>query len=104
MAKKGKAKRYSDAEKKEILDFISAQGRGGQTAAVKKYKVTAATISSWKKKMGGSSTASSTKATASGSKERRALQQLDAILAEIEVTEKRLGQLQAKYAKAKAKL
>ena len=47
---KAKAKRYTDAQKKEILDFIEAKGRGGQTIAVKKFKVTAATIGSWKKK------------------------------------------------------
>jgi len=96
---KGKAKRYSDSEKKEILDFIAAKGRGGQSAAVKKFKVTAATISSWKKKVGGISMGSG-----SGSKELQALQELTSLRAEIESTERKLTDLQKRYNKAKSKL
>jgi len=97
-----KAKRYTDAQKKEILDFIEAKGRGGQTLAVKKFKVTAATIGSWKKKTGGNS--ASPAATRGSSKELKALQELAGILAEVEKTEAHLGKLQKKYSKAKAKL
>jgi len=32
-----KAMRYTDEKKEQILDFIEAQGRGGQTKAVKKF-------------------------------------------------------------------
>ncbi len=98
---KGKAKRYTDAEKKEILDFIEAKGRGGQTAAVKKYKVTAATISSWRKKIAVSSPAVSSGA---GSKELKAIKELTALLSEIKSTEQKLAGLHARYNKAKAKL
>ena len=98
---KGKAKRYTEAEKQEILDFIIAQGRGGQSAAVKKYKVTAATISSWKKKASGVSLSS---VGVSGSKELKALQALTQIVSEIEVTERKLADLQKRYQKLKGKL
>ncbi len=47
-----KGKRYTDQEKAEILAFVEAQGRGGQTAAVKKFGVSALTISTWRKKAG----------------------------------------------------
>ena len=47
------AKRYSQEDKKEILDFIEKynqeNGRGGQTAAIKKYKATAISIGNWRK-------------------------------------------------------
>lgn len=43
--------RYSDAQKKEVVDFVigynSTHGRGGQSAASKKFKVTPLTISAW---------------------------------------------------------
>ncbi|MDB4578438.1 hypothetical protein N9105_03930 [Akkermansiaceae bacterium] len=99
---KAKAKRYTDAQKKEILDFIEAEGRGGQTKAVKKFKVTAASISSWKKKASGGS--SKIAGSRGSSKELKALQELASLLAEIEKTEAHLATLQKKYGKAKAKL
>ncbi len=48
--------RYSDAQKKEIVDFViaynSTNGRGGQSEASKKFKVTPLTISAWIKSSG----------------------------------------------------
>jgi transposase-like protein len=48
--------RYSDAQKKEIVDFVgqynAQNGRGGQNAASIKYKVTPLTISGWLKSFG----------------------------------------------------
>jgi hypothetical protein len=48
--------RYTDAQKKEIIDFIakynSENGRGGQSAASKKFKVTQLTIGGWLKAAG----------------------------------------------------
>lgn len=46
---KGKGTRYSAEEKAEILDFAANYGRGGQTAAAKKFNVSPLTISNWKK-------------------------------------------------------
>ncbi len=102
MAKaKKKAKRYTEAEKKEILNFITNEGRGGQTKAVAKFGVTAATIASWKRKIGGSPVAS---AKGGGSKELRAVQELASLLKEIAATETQLEKLNKAYQKAKSKL
>jgi hypothetical protein len=53
MATINTAKRYTEEEKKEILDFIDKfnqeNGRGGQTAAIKKYKATAISIGNWRR-------------------------------------------------------
>lgn len=57
--------RYSDAQKKEVVDFVaqynSSNGRGGQSAAAKKFKVTPLTVATWINKFGtqGKSAASS---------------------------------------------
>jgi len=96
-----KAKRYTDAKKKEILDFIEAQGRGGQTKAVKKYKVTAASIAAWKKKAGG---ISSPRRTTEGSKELQVVAELKSLLEEIAKTEAKLDDLRRAYKKTKAKI
>ena len=101
MAKaKKKAKRYSASEKKEILDFISKEGRGGQTKAVAKYGVTAATIASWKRKDGGSPITTAK----GGSKELRAVEELASLRKEIATVEARLAKLKSAYQKAKSKL
>lgn len=48
--------RYSAAQKQEVVDFVkqhnSAKGRGGQSAAAKKFKVTPLTIAAWLKSAG----------------------------------------------------
>ena len=99
-----KAKRYSAQEKQEILDFIASEGRGGQTKAVEKFKVTAATIASWKKKSSGASSSARSSKQPSASKELRAIQELASVLSEIERTEVQLAKLRKAYQKAKAKL
>ena len=98
---KAKAKRYTDEKKREILDFIVAQGRGGQTKAVKKYKVTAATIIAWKKKVGGASAPAIFKG---GSKELKTVRELERLLNEIASTEVKLDDLRKRYKQVKAKL
>lgn len=57
-AKKGK--RYSDEEKAEILAFVDSHGRGGQSAAAAKYKVSPLTIGNWRKEAGKGSKAKGT--------------------------------------------
>ncbi|MES2997075.1 MAG: hypothetical protein V4733_09730 [Verrucomicrobiota bacterium] len=51
-----RGKRYSVEEKQEIIDFVIAynaeNGRGGQSAAVKKYGLSALTVGAWLKKGG----------------------------------------------------
>lgn len=48
--------RYSAAKKKEVVDFVkkynSSNGRGGQSAAAKKFKVTPLTIAAWLRNAG----------------------------------------------------
>ena len=48
--------RYSDAQKQEVIKFIadynSKNGRGGQSAASKKFGITQLTLGSWLKKAG----------------------------------------------------
>lgn len=51
-----KGKRYSEQEKAEILRFVEEQGRGGASAAAKKFGVSPLTISSWRKQAGGATT------------------------------------------------
>ena len=59
--KKGKkgslqGKRYTDAEKKDVVDFVVAvntsKGRGGLSAATQKFGISPLSISSWLKKSG----------------------------------------------------
>lgn len=57
--KTGKGKRYTEAEKADILQFVESHGRGGGTAAAKKFGVSQLTISSWKKAATGGSARSS---------------------------------------------
>ena len=57
MSDKAKGKRYSQKEKAQVLAFVdktnAARGRGGITAASKKFGVTPLTISNWIKAVGG---------------------------------------------------
>jgi transposase-like protein len=57
-----KGKRYSDEQKKKVVEFVNEvnakKGRGGVSAATRKFGVTALTISTWVKKSGGATTAS----------------------------------------------
>ena len=56
MPAKKVTKRYTEEQKNEILAFIekhnTENGRGGQTVAIKKFGVTAATLAAWGKKSG----------------------------------------------------
>lgn len=97
---KKKVKRYSASEKKAILNFITKQGRGGQTKAVAKFGVTAATIASWRLRDGGSGV----KTAKGASKELRAVEELARLIKEISTVEARLEKLKKSYQKAKAKL
>ena len=107
---KKQAKRYSPDQKKKILDFIDQEGRGGQTKAVAKFGVTAATIGSWRKKALGAVKARVAAKAPKGprvsghSKELRAIEELRQLLQDIGRTEKKLSDLKAAYQKAKAKL
>lgn len=53
---KGAGKRYSSAEKQEVVDFVNsynaANGRGGQSEAARKFNISILTVSAWLKKSG----------------------------------------------------
>jgi hypothetical protein len=52
--KKGNTgKRYSDDQKKTILDYVKSEGRGGITRATKKFGVSYIALARWMKGKGG---------------------------------------------------
>jgi transposase-like protein len=63
-----KGRRYSAEEKQEVVDFVnswnSAKGRGGQSQAAKKFKLSVLTVSSWLKGAGVAKTKVAAKAVA----------------------------------------
>ena len=108
--KKSKGKRYTAEEKQEVIDFVNqhnaAQGRGGVTAAVKKFGASALTISSWLKGSGGESTGrtSTRAAKVTDSKRGKILGELSKLDQDIANRRKELVALEAKFEKLKASL
>lgn len=101
----GKAKRYSPEQKQEILSFIEGYGRGGQSAAVEKFGVTAATISAWKKKAnGGSAPAARKTAPKSNDNSDAALQTINKLHGKLKAARKELADLEAEFEAAKRAL
>lgn len=105
-----KGKRYSAEEKQQITDFVNttneAKGRGGVTAAVKKFGVSALTISTWLKggAVGSSNKAGEAVTKRSDSQRAKFLSQLAAVDREIAVKRKELDALEAKFQSLKQKL
>ncbi|MGB1128696.1 MAG: hypothetical protein ACPG4K_01500 [Haloferula sp.] len=107
--------RYTDKQKAEIVAFVnkvnSEKGRGGQSAASKKFKISPITISSWLKKSGAPKTAgkkrgrpaaaSKTSSTASFGKKLAKLQSLNK---QIERAEADLAKMKAEFEALKASL
>lgn len=100
MAKQTRGKRYSVDEKAEILSFVEEvnanKGRGGVSAASKKFGVSQLTVSSWLKKSGAPSAG---RGGFGGN-----LRRLADIHDEIAVTKKKLASLEKEFSKLKAKL
>lgn len=93
-----KGKRYTEAEKKEILSYVekvnAEKGRGGQSAAAKKFGISQLTIASWLK------SASGLPAGVRGSAKGGINGKLSAMLAlgtEIERSEKELAKMKVKF-------
>lgn len=120
--KTNKGRRYSAEEKQDIVNFVTEynekNGRGGQSAASKKFNVSPLTISSWlkssgkapaKKKRGrkASKAAKGVKApaaaTASGPIGKK-LDQLQKLHDDIERTEAHLNKLRAQFDSLKSSL
>lgn len=95
-----RGKRYTPEQKQEIIDFVMAHnsehGRGGQSAAVKKYGLSALTIGNWLKKgglAGGRGRGTSTLVPAGLTKK---VTELVDLLEEIRVAETELEKLRAR--------
>ena len=102
---KAKGKRYSEKERAQVLAFVdktnAVKGRGGITAAAKKFGVTPLTISSWMKKVGQSSSSSRRRQNGDFSGSLRRLAELHEAIA---VKETELTQLRREYSGLKKKL
>lgn len=101
-----KGKRYTDSEKAEIIGFVqkvnSEKGRGGQSAAAAKYKISQLTISSWLKSAGAG--ASSKAATATKGDLGSKLSKLAKLAKQIDKAAKELSGLQAQFEALKKSL
>jgi transposase-like protein len=106
-----KGKRYTAEEKQQIVDFVNkhnaANGRGGATAASKKFGVSQLTVGSWLKSVGDVSEGKGRKAgkAAAASVGRGSvlaeLSKLDGVIA---AKRKELDALEARFQKLKASL
>ena len=108
MAKKQtKGKRYSQAEKQKVLDYVAKvdgdKGRGGVAAAAREFGITPLTITAWKKKSGGS-TVSSAKVVKGASAQSQVLHRLAQILDAIDAKKAEVAALEKEYAKLKKKI
>ncbi len=87
--KKGNTgKRYTDAQKREILDFVAGQGRGGITAAGKKYGVSYIALRRWMNGAGGTRKAG--RAAAAKGLDGRKLKSVTAALATLKSLKKQI--------------
>ena len=110
--KASKGKRYTVDEKQAVVDFVNnhnaEHGRGGVTAAVKKFGASALTIASWVKAVpGGAKTPKGRGAgsgTVSSSKRGGVLAELSKLDQVIAGKRKELDALEARFQKLKASL
>lgn len=102
--KRGRGKRYTSEQKAEILSFVDAfnakKGRGGATAASKKFKVSQLTIGNWQRE-----TSLPTSKSNKGSSDISAvLKRLDAVHKKMAKQEDILSVLRKEYAQLKSQL
>jgi transposase-like protein len=100
-----RGKRYTAEEKSKIVSFVeshnASNGRGGQSAAAKKFGVSQLTVSSWLKGAGVS--AGSSKGSNKGNMQSK-LAALLTLGQDISKLEKELGAKRAKFDSIKASL
>ena len=108
--KVARGKRYTQAQKDKVVAFAEKfkadKGRGAVATAVRKFGVTALTISSWIKK-GGSSSASSSPAKKRGPRpagRESVLSELVTLQREISKGKAQLGKLEARFETLKKSL
>lgn len=102
------AKRYSDAEKQDIVSFVQEineeKGRGGVTAAAKKYGASPLSISKWlAESEGGVSVSRSSKSGPSNGRD-KVLNELSSLNKTIAKKRKELDGLEARFEKLKSSL
>lgn len=110
--KASKGKRYTQEEKQSVIDFVNnhnaEKGRGGITAAAKKFGASALTISSWLKSApaGGKTAKASAGRSAAfaDGKRSKVLGELYKLDQEISSRRAELKTLEAKFEKLKAAL
>lgn len=112
-----RGKRYTPAEKQQVVDFVkevnASKGRGGQSAASKKFGISPLTIASWLKAGGaapkkrgrrpGRPAGAKAKASAGGSLEKK-LKQLQSLAKKIDAAESNLNSLRKQFDSLKASL
>jgi len=112
-----KGKRYTTAEKQEVLDYVASvdaeKGRGGVAAAARQFGITPLTVTAWKKRFGtdassaparASSKEASVTASRGATTQSRALHRLGEILDAIEAHKAKIVTLEKEYAKLKKKV
>ena len=97
--KNSKGRRYTAEEKAAIIDHVekinASKGRGGQTAASKKFGISMLTISTWMKK--ASPTAAPTKGKAKSKTVNGALAKLAALHSQIEAKQNEIAKLRQQF-------
>ncbi|MFT3990315.1 MAG: hypothetical protein QM680_02790 [Luteolibacter sp.] len=106
-----KGRRYTQAEKKQVIEFVetynSEHGRGGQSAAASKFKISQLTIAGWLKSWGAPLTSKRNGGKLQGTQKTTFNAKLNSLLTlsqEIEQTEKELIKLKAKFKALKSSL
>ena len=102
-----KGRRYTAKEKAEIIAFVDKvnadKGRGGQSAASKKYQISPLTISSWIRTWSGGVVISSGGGAVAGPIGKK-LSKLQALHDQIARAEKELSKLKAQFNSLKSAL
>lgn len=103
-----KGRRYTAKEKADIIAYVDQvneqKGRGGQSAASKKFKISPLTISSWiRSGAGGGSTTVGAGASVAGPIGKK-LSKLSALHDQIARAEKELARLRAQFNTLKSSL
>ena len=103
-----RGKRYTLQEKAEVLDFVdrynAEHGRGGQTAATKKFQLSPLSISSWRKQAFRTGSLSNHRSISSTLPIGRALAQMQELHERILEQEKAIQRLKAKFDALKGSL
>jgi hypothetical protein len=103
-----RGKRYTLQEKAEVLAFVdrynAEHGRGGQTAATKKFQLSPLSISSWRKQALRTGTIASYRSSSSTLPTGRALAQMQELHERIVDQERNVQRLKAQFDALKSRL